>query len=46
MEPDEQPEQLSQCDCCGLMKTDVCRSWTSCGIETFACEECSNEGWK
>jgi hypothetical protein len=28
-----------ECDCCGKVR-ELTRCWTSCGIETFACDEC------
>jgi hypothetical protein len=31
---------LGECDCCGGKDRELTRCFTSCGIETFACEEC------
>ncbi len=36
---DEDAEVLAQCDCCAKMRP-VSQCWTSCGLETFACDEC------
>jgi hypothetical protein len=35
----------AQCDCCARMvpRDEISRCWTSCGIETFACDDC--RGW-
>jgi hypothetical protein len=35
-------EDSRSCDCCdkSFPRDEVSRCWTSCGIETFACDEC------
>jgi hypothetical protein len=33
------PPKMYECDCCGKVR-ELTRCSTSCGIETFACDEC------
>lgn len=32
-------EECFECDCCSRLRP-LTRTWTSCGIETFACDAC------
>ena len=32
-------EECFECDCCSKLRP-LTRTWTSCGIETFACDVC------
>lgn len=35
----DDPREMYECDCCSKVR-ELTRCWTSCGIETFACDEC------
>jgi hypothetical protein len=37
---DHQPRE---CNCCGRMMPNVTQCWTTCGLETWACEDCTSD---
>lgn len=38
-EVEAEPVMLAECDCCGQFR-GLSRTFTPCGVETFACEDC------